>query len=149
MSKDKRLMISNLGFSMNTLLSSSRMSFLVNRHAKGQRIGSPPCGGAGRQRRDWRDSFPLSRHFWQNAPARERSRSTPEGCRAAACPSSFGVRWNRPGWQRHPSNHKKQRKKLFLSRRCWAVFLFVCYEAVIFLSSTPSICLIAGAGRPA
>jgi len=37
---------------MNTLLSSSRMSFLVNRHAKGQRIGSPPCGGAGRQRRD-------------------------------------------------------------------------------------------------
>jgi len=52
MSKDKRLMISNLGFSMNTLLSSSRMSFLVNRHAKGQRIGSPPCGGAGRQRRN-------------------------------------------------------------------------------------------------
>ena len=30
---------------MNTLLSSSRMSFLVNRHAKGQRIGSPPAGG--------------------------------------------------------------------------------------------------------
>jgi hypothetical protein len=26
---------------------------------------------------------------------RERSRSTPEGCRAAACPSSFGVRWSR------------------------------------------------------
>jgi hypothetical protein len=25
-------------------------------------------------------------HFWKTAPARERSRSIPEGCRAAACP---------------------------------------------------------------
>jgi hypothetical protein len=29
-------------------------------------------GLAQRQRRDWRDSFPIMAHFWQTAPAHER-----------------------------------------------------------------------------
>jgi hypothetical protein len=40
-------------------------------------VHKPPNGLAQRQRRDWQDSFTLSRHFWQNASARERQSRCP------------------------------------------------------------------------
>jgi hypothetical protein len=36
-----------------------------------------PNGMAQRQRRDWRGSFLIMHHFWQNAPVRERRSRCP------------------------------------------------------------------------